>query len=635
MTKIQARTCCLCWALLVATVAAAQPLTLSRDESQALTAHIDYLIETPPFAPHQNGRFAPNIPPGELQNAEFKPYQGRTLNFGYTANRAWLRVVATNPLDEGVSRYLTTGQRYMRPIIVYEMDSSGSYIERLYNDQFQPFSARPVPLPTLVVQLDFEPFETKNLLVYIGAAGSLSLNLMLSPPGEVEATNNRSIGSLLFISGIIFALVIINLAHFVALRRPAYLAYAVMETCIGLYLLHMDGYAFQYLWPDFTTLNAYGTPLLGHAANLAGTVFVILFLDLHRTHMRLAVIPLIYGAISLVLLLTMSITPVRLSNELGTFMTSTGPLVYAAIGAYTFFHGNKSAAFFVMGWLSLGVGNFLFGASVIGWIDLPLISTDWLRLGALGEALLLSIGLSDQVRRLNREFLTSQEQLIDAANARLKEARERLQLEQANFEQNLRLVEMDKKLATTSHDVSQPIYSLRLAMGGLARQLRDPASVETLNRTLDSMEAILKENLDPFREAQAPIVVSDFGDLFDELIQSFSEEARDREVALRAVRSSIPVPSSLVVPLRRVIQNLLVNALRHGQCSRILMGLRRRSQGHEIVVADDGIGMGSVANPGLGHAIIRDIASERGWEFSSQTRASGGMAFRLTMKDAQ
>jgi len=631
--------CLLVFALsLITQVSQAEPLKLEDVTSQSLTTHLSYQLESPPFPDLAGVRLNSARPLQVVLDGPFAKVTTNSFNLGYTGDRAWVWFSVHNPYAERVERYLTTGQRYMRPFVFYEQDESGQFAESFYNDQFQPFSERPMAVPNLVLPLTFEPRETREFLIFVGAAGALSLDLALAEPNWILQENTQALISAVFVCGILLALVLTNLLHYAALRRPANLFYALMEISIGVYLMHMEGFAFQYLWPNWVAFNEVSTGVTGSVSNILGSLFMIYFLELHRNHRRLILIPLGYIAVSAISLLLLPFLDLRYINEMGILATSTGPLIFVGVGVYVYLQGNRSALFFVLGWLVLGTGNILFGATASGLIDLPVVSFDWIRLGTLGEALLLSWGLSDQVRRLNAEYSESQAQLVANLEARLIETSERLELETKVDQGERKVAEMDRRLATTSHDVGQPIYALRLSLMALTNKIEDSSVLENLNRTLDNMELVLEDNLQSYSTNEVLLPTS-LGELFRDICDSLDQEALSRGVVLKSVYTAKSVNEDLVVPLRRVIQNLVANAIRHANASKVLIGLRRTASNTQVHIIDNGDGLPDkgvravTSGTGLGLSIVREICQKQNWGFEVLNHPGEGVHFRVTIHD--
>ncbi|MCB1646311.1 MAG: hypothetical protein KDI36_12705 [Pseudomonadales bacterium] len=210
----------------------------------------------------------PVIGLGQVAGLPFEKLNDSHFNLGFTIDRVWVKVRITNLSHASQSRMLETGQRYMRPLIVYEQRRPGNMTRLLYNDQFQSFSERPVDFRDLTLPLDFAPGETKTLFLYVGSGGELALNLTLSTPMEVINRNFLELARATFFLGTIFVLMLLSLFKFNTYRDPVYLIYSAHLIAVSLYFVHLDGFTFQFLWPDSPRFNAVCSRLLAHINNL-------------------------------------------------------------------------------------------------------------------------------------------------------------------------------------------------------------------------------------------------------------------------------------------------------------------------------------------------------------------------------
>lgn len=152
-------------------------------------------------------------------------------------------------------------------------------------------------------------------------------------------------------------------------------------------------------------------------------------------------------------------------------------------------------------------------------------------------------------------------------------------------------------LAVASHDLRQPVYALRL----LISSLRDKADLAEIHRTVERAEttveivAELIDNLLDISKLDVGVVqpsLTDFpmGALLERIAFDFAPEAKDKGLTLRVVSSSAVVRSDPIM-LRRILLNLVSNALRSTTSGKILVGCRRRTDHIRIEVLDTGIGI--------------------------------------------
>ncbi len=152
-------------------------------------------------------------------------------------------------------------------------------------------------------------------------------------------------------------------------------------------------------------------------------------------------------------------------------------------------------------------------------------------------------------------------------------------------------------LAAAGHDILQPLNAARLYCASLIERAGKgeagdaAASIES---SLESVEAILGAVLDISRldaGAMKPSeTVFQLGGLMRQIGTDFMPLAAEKKLELRIVPSSITVETDRSL-LRRLIQNLVSNAVKYTRSGRILVGVRRRGELAELQVIDTGIGI--------------------------------------------
>jgi PAS domain S-box-containing protein len=152
-------------------------------------------------------------------------------------------------------------------------------------------------------------------------------------------------------------------------------------------------------------------------------------------------------------------------------------------------------------------------------------------------------------------------------------------------------------VAAASHDLLQPLNAARLFASALEEQSDDPAVLEIAGRIDSSMRAaedVLDDMLDIARLESGTMraEIADFAlsEAFEHLERQFAPLAARRGLRLRVTRPACSVRSDRVL-LRRVLQNLISNALRYTQRGGVLVGCRCRGDFVELEVWDTGPGI--------------------------------------------
>ncbi len=152
-------------------------------------------------------------------------------------------------------------------------------------------------------------------------------------------------------------------------------------------------------------------------------------------------------------------------------------------------------------------------------------------------------------------------------------------------------------LAAASHDILQPLNAARLYVTSLVERQtggEDSRLVENIDDSLEAIEEILGALLDISRldaGAMTPSITSfKMSDLMRSLEIEFAPIARAKGLNLTFVPCSLPVESDRLM-LRRLLQNLISNAIKYTPHGRVLVGCRRHGQSLQIGVYDTGVGI--------------------------------------------
>jgi Na+/proline symporter/signal transduction histidine kinase len=152
-------------------------------------------------------------------------------------------------------------------------------------------------------------------------------------------------------------------------------------------------------------------------------------------------------------------------------------------------------------------------------------------------------------------------------------------------------------LAAASHDILQPLNAARLYASSLTE--RQPNGLDgqlarNVDTSLEAVEEIIGALLDisrldagHLRPELAPVPLAE---LFEQIAVEFQPLAREKGLDLRIVGTSAWVVSDRRL-LRRVLHNLISNALKYTRRGRVLVGCRRTGTHVEVVVLDTGPGI--------------------------------------------
>lgn len=152
-------------------------------------------------------------------------------------------------------------------------------------------------------------------------------------------------------------------------------------------------------------------------------------------------------------------------------------------------------------------------------------------------------------------------------------------------------------LAAASHDLRQPLQTLRFLQGALEEQHPDPQEqgiIADIGHSIDTMSSMLTSLLDINRLETGNLrpSKSDFAmnEIFGSVATDLLWQLKEKGLQWRVVSSDLVVRSDKRM-LEEMIRNLLSNAIRYTDRGKILLGCRRVRDKIRIEVWDTGIGI--------------------------------------------
>lgn len=152
-------------------------------------------------------------------------------------------------------------------------------------------------------------------------------------------------------------------------------------------------------------------------------------------------------------------------------------------------------------------------------------------------------------------------------------------------------------LAAASHDILQPLNAARLYVTSLLERQEESENarlIGNVDASLDAVEEIFSALLDISRldtgAMRAELVSFRIEELLRQLAVEFAPMAREKGLDLTFVPCSLSVRSDRRL-LRRMLQNLVSNAIKYTPKGRVLVGCRRRGNSLRIDVLDTGLGI--------------------------------------------
>jgi Na+/proline symporter/signal transduction histidine kinase len=214
-------------------------------------------------------------------------------------------------------------------------------------------------------------------------------------------------------------------------------------------------------------------------------------------------------------------------------------------------------------------------------------------------------------------------------------------------------------LAAASHDVLQPLNAARLYAHSLTerdRQAGAPELAENVEASLDAVEEILTALLEISRldaGAMKPEITSfRLDEVLKQLQREFEPIAQEKNLDLVFVPTRAAIRSDRRL-FRRLLQNLISNAIKYTPSGKVLVGCRKRGTNLAITVIDTGLGIPTnkqkavfreferldqgarvARGLGLGLSIVERIARTLGHKLTLRSQLGCGSTFEIVTPQA-
>ena len=620
----------------------------------ALSQQSDTRLDLSPFAcayVDQVGTLTlPQIAAPE-RTGDFQQVRGALVDFGFGDGvaRYWVRLRLENRGETEGIWWLTHDIPVAQGIDVHLLPDGQKARQVLSLTAADPFDARPIAHRHLVSEIPLAADQGATVYISYHTDQATEMPLFIETvPGFLKRAQDEA-GQILALTALIFGMGLISTVYLYSLDGRRAFAYGGYMLGSVVFLVHMDGFAFQFLWPGLPGFNQVALAILSTLSVALGINFIAQITDARQHAPRLYQLARATMALLLVLV---ALAPPLLSTLIykNTTLLTVGfaTLLQVVLALAATRRRMPGAIFLVTGFGALA-GSFLFG--IFGYFSEGLFAQelvgDALRAGFLIEALAFSTAIALRITTARRErdrYL--QEQL------RLSE--ERLHLSEA-----LRRAEDDRQraaaamqrsqdaLATTAHDIRQPLVALRMALAGKERE--NPGLRDSLNYLDDVLRSGLEDSARPLgtgdNDPPQAGARENFclGIVFQNIQAMFAAEASRQNTNLRVVPTSANIYAD-PLSVMRSLGNLVSNSLQHSGSRRILLGCRRRGSTLSVEIHDDGHGMNGAectrvlergargaesSGSGLGLAIVADLARQEATGFSLTSTPGRGTVARL------
>jgi len=476
----------------------------------------------------------------------------KNLGFGFTKSAYWIKLSLKNETDREKNFYLELGY----PLI----DSIDFYIPRDHGfrhisagDRY-PFNERPFHERTFVFPLKLKKKSVSTFYMKLKTTSSMNLPLKIWSPEKYSEKSRNEERILLLYYGIMLIMLIYNLFIYISVRQKEYLYYVFFILFFVLFIMTQNGTAFQFLWPGFPWFANFCIPVFLCLLVIFALLFALQFLEIKERE------PELFRAVRWLItffalfLLAPVILPYSIAMTGSAFLTVAGILAGLIMGIRMSLRGSRNASFYIMAWAVFFLGCLLYLGKAFGVFSANFF-TDWsLQIGSVLKVVLLSLALTDRIKRTNSEL-----RLLKSNLEKRKENLEKIMRKAGNVSGELFTVSIEQnKIGNTFSGLSQEQAQLTEEMSAIFEELT--AAINSINNSImtqDNEMTKIADMIGELEQTQKSVVAMN-----NSVVQSISHIVRstgDTEENIGKMTEMIRIISEGGVSISRFV--MIINEI--------------------------------------------------------------------------
>jgi hypothetical protein len=467
------------------------------------------------------------------------------------------------------------------------------------------------------LKLPLDQNQEKTFYIKVQSINSLQCPVLIGTlKGFFKKNNQRDLYHGIYY-GFIVLVLLFNLFLLFSTKDEGYFYYILYVICMGLFMAHVNGHAFNYIW-SHVGWHRNLTIILASGIGVFASMFASNFLQTKVRHPKLQFIFYLLWSSYFIAFVIHLMGYRHLSSSIVIVISFLATLFVLSTSIYVYVKGYKPAKFFIMAFAVFGIGTIAFVVKNMDLLPYNVFTNYAIQIGSGIEIILFSIALADKINIYKKEKEQAQKQVMQSQLELIQQLKEKEQLkdilnkelEQKVQERTQELEEKNKQLDSfvykASHDIKGPLKSvIGLTTIGM-KDVKDPTALSYFDHIFKStirLDKILGELLSFTKAKEHKLEKSliDFSSILTNVLSSF-EHAPGFEKMNFTIDKKLSIPFySDEKTIYSIIQNMVENAVKYrdeikSKCC-LNISIHVNEQMVSMYFQDNGLGIDSYSLP--------------------------------------